>query len=117
MTPARSGIPAVSESDVEEHALLCFAQLGYECLHGPDIAPGEPATERDGYGDVVLRGRLRGALDRLNPDVPPSAIDEALRKVLVPESPSALTNNRAFRQMLRDGVEVEVAGADGKTLT
>jgi type I restriction enzyme R subunit len=116
VTPARTGTPAVAESDVEELALLHFAQLGYECLHGPEIAPEEPATERASYGDVVLRGRLEEALRRLNPDVPPAAVTEALRRVLVPDSPSLFQNNRVFHKMLRDGVEVEVAGKEGETL-
>ena len=102
---------------MEELALLHFAQLGYEIVHGPDIAPEEPASERASYADVFLRGRLEEALHRLNPDVPPAAIAEALRRVTIPDSPSLLQNNRAFHKMLRDGVEVEVAGQDGQTLT
>lgn len=117
MTQSDTSTRAVAESDVEELALLHFAQLGYEAVHGPDIAPDEPASERATYSDVVLRGRLEEALRRLNPDVPPAAIQEALRRVLVPESASLLQNNRAFHKMLRDGVEVEVAGKDGQTLT
>jgi type I restriction enzyme R subunit len=116
MTAARANKAPV-ESDVEELALLHFAQLGYEVVHGPDIAPGEPASERERYEDVVLRDRLEESLRRLNPEVPPSAIDEAMRRILVPGLPSLLQNNRAFHKMLRDGVEVEVAGKDGRTLT
>ena len=117
MSPGGASTRKVAESDVEELALLHFAQLGYECVHGPDIAPEEPASERTGFGDVVLRGRLEEAIYRLNPDVTDAARAEALRKVLVPESPSLIQNNRAFHKMLRDGVEVEVAGPDGRTLT
>ncbi|XXS71424.1 type I restriction endonuclease subunit R [Sorangium sp. So ce131] len=108
MSPS-AGIPAVTESDVEELALQTFARLGYECLHGPEIAPGEPAAERATYADVVLRGRLDEALRRLNPGVPPTAIHEALRKILVPDAPSLLQNNRRFHGLLRDGIEVEIA--------
>ena len=107
----------VVESDVEELALLQFAQLGYEVVHGPDIAPEEPASERASYGDVVLRGRLEEALYRLNPEVPKEAVEEAMRRVLVPQSASLMQNNRAFHRMLRDGVEVEIAGKGGETLT
>ena len=106
----------VSESDVEELALLHFAQLGYEQAFGPDIAPDEPASERASYGDVILRGRLEAALHRLNPDVPPAAVDAALRKLLVPDAPTLVQNNRNFHKMLRDGVEVEIAGKKGQTL-
>src|SRR5262245_60322338 len=117
MSPSGASTRAVAESDVEELALLHFAQLGYEVVHGPDIAPDEPASERATYEDVVLRGRLEEALHRFNPEVPPAAIQEALRRILVPESASLLQSNRAFHKMLRDGVEVEVAGKDGQTLT
>jgi len=107
----------VAESDVEELALLQLTQLGYECIHGPDTAPEEPAAERSSFGDVVLRGRLEEAIYRLNPDLPEAARRDALRKVLVPESASTLQNNRAFHRMLRDGVEVEIAGKEGEVAT
>ena len=35
-----------TESVVEEAALVWLELLGYAVLHGPDIAPGEPAAER-----------------------------------------------------------------------
>jgi len=52
--------------NVAEQALLEWLNaLGYEVLHGPDIAPGEPGEERGDYGETLLRGRLRAALVRL----------------------------------------------------
>jgi len=50
-------------------------------LHGPDIAAGEPGAERSGpnYRDVLLERRLRQALVRLNPGLPPDALDDAHR--------------------------------------
>ncbi len=117
MSPAGASTRKVAESDLEELLLLLFTQLGYECIHGPDIAPDEPAAERAGFGDVVLRGRLEEALYRLNPDAPAAARTEALRRVLTPESATVLQNNRAFHRMLRDGVEVEVAAGKGEVTT
>gem|GEM_PF-6970326 len=35
----------ISESHLEQTALSWFANLGYQILHGPDIAPGESQTE------------------------------------------------------------------------
>jgi len=102
-----------NESTIEEATLSWSQELGYEYLPGPDIAPGEPATERDSFGDVVLVERLRTAIDRLNQDIPTEAREEALRKVLRPESPSLIANNRAFHGMLRDGVPVEYSRKDG----
>ena len=31
----------ITESAVEEATLTWFSELGYTCLYGPDIAPGE----------------------------------------------------------------------------
>jgi type I restriction enzyme, R subunit len=102
-----------NESIVEDAALGWFEQLGYAIGHGPHIAPGEPASERGGFGDVVLVGRLRDAIQRLNPHIPHDALDEAVRKVLRVGTPSLTQTNRAFHKMLRDGVEVEYPRPDG----
>ena len=103
----------INESIVEEAALSWFGELGYAIGHGPDIAPGESASERDSFADVVLVARLRDAITRLNPTIPEEAREEALRKVLRPDSPSFLANNRAFHHRLRDGVAVEYKRPDG----
>jgi type I restriction enzyme R subunit len=102
-----------NESIVEEAALEWFGELGYAVGHGPHIAPGEPAAERDSFGEVVLVGRLRDAIWRLNPAIPEDAREEALRKVLRVGTPSLTQTNRAFHKMLRDGVEVEYPRTDG----
>jgi type I restriction enzyme, R subunit len=103
----------INENTVEDAALSWFGELGYSIAHGEQIAPDEPGAERESYGDVVLVGRLRDAVDRLNPDIPAQAREEALRKVLRPESASLIVNNRTFHAMLRDGVEVEFNRPDG----
>ena len=97
----------LSESVVEDAALGWFEQLGYTVLHGPLIAPGEPGAERATYQDVTLNARLRDAIAALNPQIPADAREEAFRKVLRPDSPTLVGNNRAFHRMLGDGVEVE----------
>ncbi len=104
---------SLTESIVEDATLTWLRELGYAICHGPDIAPGEPAAERDSFGDVVLVGRLRDAIHRLNPSIPEDALEEALRKALRPETPSLVGNNRRFHAMLRDGVEVEYCRGDG----
>ncbi len=108
-TPAQS----LNEFTVENIALSWFADLGYQVRHGEQIAPGEPAAERDAYGQVVLLGRLRDAVERLNRQIPADAREEAIRKVLYPELPALVANNRKFHAMLRDGVEVEYQRQDG----
>ncbi len=104
---------SVNESIVEDAALTWFGELGYGIGHGPHMAPGEMFAERASFGEVVLAGRLRAAIQRLNPLIPDDAREEALRKVVRGGTPSLVQTNRAFHRMLRNGVEVEYARADG----
>ena len=104
---------SLNESIVEEATLTWFGELGYTIAHGSHLAPGEPAAERDSFGDVVLAGRLCAAIGRLNPAMPEEAREDALRKVLRVGTPSLTQTNRHFHAMLRDGVPVEYRRADG----
>jgi len=103
----------IYESDVEETALEWFANLDYTVLHGPDIAPDTPDAERSAYNEVILTRRLQDAVANLNPHIPSDAQQEAIRKVLHPDSPALVQNNRTFHQMLVDGIEVEYRQPDG----
>jgi type I restriction enzyme, R subunit len=103
----------LDETVVEEAALSWFKELQYAVAHAPHLAPGEIAAERKSFGDVVLIGRLRDAIARLNPGIPRDAREDALRKVLRHDAPSLTANNRAFHRMLRDGVPVEYRREDG----
>ncbi len=103
----------LNESTLEITALEWLEELGYQILHGPDIAPGEPGQERGSFHDVLLAQRLRDAIDRLNPGIPAAAKEDAFRKVAVPDRPTLVANNRAVHQRLRDGVEVEYRRPDG----
>jgi type I restriction enzyme, R subunit len=104
-----------TESVVEEATLEWLEGLDYTVLHGPEIAAGEPSAERDdsGYRDVILERRLRQALERLNPALPPEAIEDAYRRLTRPEEPSTVTQNHALHKMLVDEVGVEYTRPDG----
>jgi type I restriction enzyme R subunit len=104
-----------TESVVEEAALGWLEALGYAVLHGPLIGLGEAMAERSdpNYRDVVLDGRLRHSLSRLNPDLPSEALDDAYRKLIKTDAPSLIERNRAVHRMLVDGVTVEHRRKDG----
>ncbi len=40
---------SLNESIVKDAALEWFDELGYAIGHGPHLAPGEPAAERDSF--------------------------------------------------------------------
>ncbi len=103
----------LTEADVEQAALAWLKALGWRVAHGPDIAPGAPEAKRVDYGQVVLEGRLRDALARLNPSLPAAALDDALRKLTHPEGATLEARNRAFHRMLVDGVTVEYRADNG----
>ncbi|MDE2887852.1 MAG: type I restriction endonuclease subunit R [Gemmatimonadota bacterium] len=104
----------LTEADVEQAALVWLSGLGWQVLHGPDIAPEMPNAEREDYGQVVLNMRLRDVLAELNPSLPPSALDDAHRKLTRPGGSTLEARNRAFHRMLVDGVEVEFRDGDGR---
>ena len=52
----------IPESGVEEVCLDYFADLGWEILRGPDIAPGEARAERSSYREALLEDRLSAAI-------------------------------------------------------
>ena len=104
---------SITESTVESAALSWLYNLGWRTAHGPDIAPGTPDAERTDYGEVILAQRLRDALARLNPDLPPDALDDAFRKLSHPQGTSLPARNRAFHRMAVDGVTVEYRDAGG----
>ena len=103
-------MPRFNEDVVEQAALGWLDELGYQVVFGGDIAPGESAAERASYGEVLLPGRLRAALLRINVHIPPAfrpgAVDEAIRKLSRTDSQNPLVNNHAFHRYLTEGVAV-----------
>ena len=99
---------AITENILEETCLGWLSELGWTILHGPDIVPGAFAEERTDFRQVILPGRLRDALFKINPGIPATAIDEVLRRIEGIGGPDLLVNNRVFHRMLTDGIDVEV---------
>ena len=101
-----------TEADVEQAALDWLSALGWQVAHGPASGPGTPNAERSDYGQVVLERRLRDSLAELNLCLPPSALDDAFRKLTRSEGSTLEARDRAFHRMLVEGVTVEYR-ADG----
>ena len=108
-------MPRFNEAVVEQTTLAWLEGLGYSVLHGPEIAAGQPAAERDdpGYHDVILERRLRLALERLNPKLPADAIEDAYKRLTLADEPSMVTCNHALHRRLVEGVTVEYTRPDG----
>ncbi|WP_435900168.1 type I restriction endonuclease subunit R [Meiothermus cerbereus] len=103
----------MTESVVEQAALSWLEAVGWQVVHGPDIAPDGAAPERTDYSQVVLEQRLRGALARLNPELPTEALEDAFRKLTRPEGSDLIQRNRGQHRLLVNGVTVEYRTAEG----
>ncbi|HAH32188.1 MAG TPA: hypothetical protein DCL44_07735 [Elusimicrobia bacterium] len=117
-------MPAFTESEIETCSLDELKQLGFSYIPGPSIAPDVETTEelftaepsvpfrepekRESYWDVVLKSTLEEAIERLNPEIPAAAMQEALKAVLSVYSPQFIAANKAFHKMLAEGVPVTV---------
>lgn len=96
-----------SEDVVESAGIETLKSLGWLYLHGSIIAPDGASPQRPSYSDAVLLRRLETWVEQINPNVPEEARTEAIRQVLISESPDAVEENRRIHRLITDGVDVE----------
>ena len=99
------------EDDLEQASLEWLEEIGYEIRNGVEFAPSGANSERKDFGEVVLENRLKFALQRIN-DVSDEVIDEAIRKITIPQNPQMLVNNRTFHKMITNGVDIAAREGD-----
>ena len=105
----------MTEDQLEQETLAWLQDVGYTHRRGPDIAFDGTSPERADYRQVILPFRLREAIDRLNPGIPVSAREDAIKQVTDLCIPSLLSANRAFHKLLVGGVPVQYQ-KDSQTL-
>lgn len=103
----------ITEGIVEEACLDYFRAIGYRALYGPDLGLGGVAQERTGWDQVVLMGRLKAAVGRINPGLGPDAVSSVVATVLRAESPNPIAENLRVHRLLTQGVTVEYREASG----
>ena len=82
-------------------------------VRGPDLLGDAGTAERTDHCEVILAGRVRSALERLNPELPGDAVADAYRELTHAQGSTLEGRNRAFHRMLVGGVTVEYRTADG----
>ena len=95
-----------TEDSLEKAVIETLQEMDYEYAFGPDLSVGGPRPERKDYREVILAGRLRDTLYKLNQDLPPDAIEDVYRRVITFNSPSLIENNWHFHKLLTEGVDV-----------
>lgn len=97
----------LSEDDLEQQSLQWFAEMGWELLHEPDIAPNGDNPLRASFHDVFLRPVLLEQLQKINAHLPISVLDEVILRIAHAQSPGLVVSNKAFHHMLLDDVPVQ----------
>jgi len=104
---------------VEQPAIRLFAELGWQTVAAMEEVYGPGGTlGRETSGEVVLIQRLRTALVRLNPAVPPDGITAAVDQLTRDRSAMLLEQaNREVYLLLKEGVQVSLPNweAGGQT--
>ena len=112
-------MPNLITEDQIERALIhrLVDQSGWATLncHSADAADLNDGSGRGDKRDVILRGPLREAAQRMNPQLAASVIDEALdrlcdRRVAM----TAVMANREVYDLLRNGIPAEFDDAQGR---
>jgi len=98
------------DSLVERPAVLLFAELGWETASGEGEVFGAAGTfGRASDREAVLTGRVRTALERLNPRVPATALEAAIDALTQDRSAMSLVGaNREVYGLLKEGILVSV---------
>ena len=95
---------------VEQPAIGLFAGLGWSTVSAMEEVFGPGGTlGRETPGEVVLVSRLRNALEKLNPALPPEAISNAIDELTRDRSAMSIeAANREVYGLLKEGIPVSV---------
>ena len=110
-----------AEAALEDATLGLFAELGWETVdayherYTEGSAGNGPYLGRATRQQVVLQTRLRAALERLNPDLPPIALAQAIAQLTRDRGALSLARgNQEVYHLLKKGVKVTYRNAQGE---
>ena len=100
----------LNEESLEESCIQMLEAEGYRY-----VSPEEAETRRGDLGNVVFADTLRQAIARLNPAIPESARDHALKQIMAlpnelcadSQTANLAEHNETFHRLLTEGVPVE----------
>lgn len=107
----------ITEDQLEQLCLDWFQSIGYDYVRGYDIAPDAASPERSDYRQIILHERLFNCLALINPNIPVATLEQVIFQVSKPETPILIKNNKAFHQLLLEGVKVGYQDSNGEEKT
>jgi type I restriction enzyme R subunit len=114
MTPSTTG-GYTEDALVEKPAIALLEEIGWDTFNAyTEFDHGASVLGRETKSVVVLTARLRPALEKLNPDAPAEALDQAVEELTRDRSRMSLAAaNREIYHLLKNGVRVRVADPEG----
>ncbi|MEV4252755.1 type I restriction endonuclease subunit R [Spirillospora sp. NPDC049652] len=113
--PPQINTGKMSEADWELLTLNHLGSLSWIPKAGKDVAPG--SGSRVSWDDLILRDELRTAIERLNPELPPQAVREALTVAVTAKSREALEENRLAHEYVTAGIRITYTDEFGAEIT
>ncbi|MEJ7593832.1 MAG: type I restriction endonuclease subunit R [Planctomycetaceae bacterium] len=102
---------------VEQPAIALFEELGYDtanCFY-EKVGPSNSTLGRETTEEVILRPKLRSALEKLNPDLQSDALELAIEELSRDRSAMSLVQaNREVYMLLKEGVKVTFQNDEGE---
>ncbi|WP_244859988.1 type I restriction endonuclease subunit R [Nitrosococcus oceani] len=92
---------------VETPAIAQLQRLGWRYVRGVELSPEAAGAERAYYRDVVLVGRLEGAIRRINPWLSEENLRKVAREITHPNHVGLMEYNHAIYQMLVNYLSIE----------
>lgn len=93
-------ITQMTEDIFEQAVIDLFEGMGYEHIYAPDM-------DRADFTSPILEGTLSDSLARINPDLPFSALNEAISAITNFDAGSLIQKNIKFMDYLQNGVTVK----------
>ena len=90
----------ITENEIELFAIELFEKLGYNYIYAPEL-------ERN-HEEILLKDRLLNAVEKINPSLPQSAIEDAIKQIERIKSSELLSDNETFHKLLVEGVKVDI---------
>lgn len=90
----------LTEAAYENSVIELFQHLGYTHVYGPDV-------ENRDFNSPLYLDILEDSIYRINPNVPKSAIQEALSKIKNFDNGELLQQNKIFMDYLQNGITVK----------
>ncbi len=94
---------------VENRFINQLKEMGYEHIHGPALD-----IERETQGEVVLKGRLIQAIEKLNPWISENNLNKVLRSITHIHATSLMEANQSFHENLINMISIQQDLGKGK---